>query len=287
MNDNHQDTLVRTRRSHRRAELDRDEEVALVQAYRGGDRQAGDRLLLAHVSAVARIAHQYRGYGIPVSDLAGEGNVGLIEALTRFDETRGIRFFTYARHWVRAKILAYALRHSSIVVGGTGARQSKLFFRLRSERARLVAEHGSDDGLDGLLAEQFQTSEEQIRESTNRLGRSDASLDAPVGVSGFTLGDLITSHDDQAELFAQRETEALVQDAVSSLWKGLDKRERMIIRKRLLVDDPEAATLEALGSKLGVTRERVRQIETGVKSKLREALAALLSPRRPAPGTAA
>ena len=252
--------------------LSREREHELALRYRDHeDREAANELIEAHLRAVVKIARKYGGYGIPISELVAEGNLGLIEAVRRFEPERNLRFFTYARYWIRAYILAHVLRQWSIVDMGTSAAQSKIFFRLQAEKAKLEAELGDDESVDQTLADKFQTSEDHVRASLHRLRGRDASLDAPLGTEGSaTFLDVL--RDDSAsaeERAADAEMAHLVREAVANLWPRLDQRERDIVTERLLPEDDEGASLADLGRRMGVTRERVRQIEVGLKAKLR------------------
>lgn len=254
--------------------LDREEELALARRHAEGDTGAGHRLVESQLATVVHLARTFRGYGVPVSELVGEGNIGLLEALDRFEPERGLRFVTYARYWVRAYMLALVLRQWSMVDIGSSALSSKLFFRLQAERNRLSRELGPDDpSLISRLAERFGTSEDRILYALGRLRSKDASLDARVGEDGqMTYLDLLPEPSDGPEdETGRRELDARVRDAVRGALPALDSRERLILEKRLLVDTDEPATLATLGEQLGVTRERVRQIQVGVLSKLRAA----------------
>ena len=260
--------------------LTREGELALARDWREhGDRRAADALVQAHLRSVVRIAKKYRGYGIYLSDLVAEGNLGLLEAVSRFEPERGLRFFTYARHWVRAFILAHVLKHWSIVDLGTTALQSKMFFRLQAEHSRLMTSLGeSDDSIEARLADKFQTSRDQVRANLQRLGRRDASLDAPVMDGSVTFLDTLQNDDlDQESQMAAAELSLVVRAAIQEIWPTLDCRERIIVDERLLPADGDARTLAAIGRQLGLTRERVRQLEAGVKSRLREVLDRMLS----------
>ncbi len=255
--------------------LNREEELELAARWRErGDRRAADALVQAHLRSVVKIAKKYRGYGIYLSDLVAEGNLGLLEAVDRFEPERGLRFFTYARHWVRAFILAHVLKHWSIVDLGTTALQSKMFFRLQAEHARLMTTLGeSDDSIESRLADKFQTSRDQVRANLQRLARRDASLDAPVLDGSITFLDTLQNDDlDQESQMASAELSSVVRAAVEEIWPTLDCRERIIIDDRLLPADGDGRTLAAIGRQLGLTRERVRQLEAGVKARLREVL---------------
>jgi RNA polymerase sigma-32 factor len=255
--------------------LSREDELALAQRWRAqGDRRAADALVQSHLRSVVKIAKKYRGYGIYLSDLVAEGNLGLLEAVDRFEPERGLRFFTYARHWVRAFILAHVLKHWSIVDLGTTALQSKMFFRLQAEHSRLMTSLGEgDDSIESRLADKFQTSREQVSANLQRLGRRDASLDAPVLDGSITFVDTLQNDGiDQESQMASAELSSVVRAAVEEIRPTLDCRERMIMDERLLPADGDGTTLAAIGRQLGLTRERVRQLEAGVKVKLRTVL---------------
>jgi RNA polymerase sigma-32 factor len=255
--------------------LDRKTELKLARRWhQDRDRAAADSLVQGHLRDVVAIAMQYRGYGFRMSDLVAEGNIGLLEAVKRFDPTRNLRFMTYAAYWVRAYILAHVLKQFSMVGVGTGPLQSKLFFRLARERARLSSQLGDGEAsITASLAEKFQTSASRVEEMTQRLERRDASLDAPVfGDSDATLLDnLSDERQSLEELTANAQRDHGVRLAVASVWNTLDERERAIVDLRLLADGDEA-TLADLGKQFGLSRERVRQLEARVKSKLKRAL---------------
>jgi RNA polymerase sigma-32 factor len=264
-------------------ELEREDELELARRYRAGDAKAGDALVEAHLRSVVKIARKFSGYGIPVAELVGEGNVGLLEAVRRYEPERNLRFLTYARYWIRATILAYVLKHWSIVDMGTNAVQSKLFFRLQAERAKLENELGDDASIDEQLADKFHTSEDNVRVSLQRLRGRDASLDAPLSAEvGTTFLDLLRDDAESAEdKTANAEMASFMRGAVADLWPTLDDREHRIVCERLLGGD-DGVSLADLGRELGVTRERVRQIEVSLKAKLKTRLTELLdgAPRR-------
>lgn len=270
--------------------LTREDELALAARWREhGDRDAADALVQAHLRSVVKIAKKYRGYGIYLSDLVAEGNLGLLEAVDRFEPERGLRFFTYARHWVRAYMLAHVLKHWSIVDLGTTALQSKMFFRLQAEHSRLMTSLGEgDESIELRLADKFNTSRDQVQANLQRLARRDASLDAPVLDGSITFLDTLQGDDiDQESRMASAELTTVVRAAVQEIWPTLDCRERIIVDERLLPADGDARTLAAIGRQLGLTRERVRQLEAGVKARLREVLDRLLTGAPAAPAAAA
>jgi RNA polymerase sigma-32 factor len=255
--------------------LDRGAELRLARRYkRTGDAHAADLLVQSHLRDVVAIASQYRGYGFRLSDLVEEGNIGLLEAVRRFDPSRNLRFMTYAAYWVRAYILAHVLKQFSMVGVGTGPLQSKLFFRLARERARLSTQLGENESsIVTSLAKQFGTSEARVLDMAQRLEKRDASLDAQIYMDGdATLLDTLRDDgQDQEEDALRSQRNAAVRTAVERIWTELDERERAIIVQRLLADGDEA-TLADLGKRFGLSRERVRQLESRVKMKLRRAL---------------
>jgi RNA polymerase sigma-32 factor len=271
--------------------LDRERELTLARQWRDdGEQRAADALVEGHLRSVVKLAQKYRGYGIYLSDLVAEGNIGLLEAVRRFDPERGLRFLTYARYWVRAHMLAHILKHWSIVDLGTTALQSKLFFRLQAEHARLAVELGDEpQEIEARLADHFNTSPAHVRASLLRLGRRDASLDTPVlPGSGTTFLDMLEGGDsDQEERTASAEIASLVHAAVAEVRPTLDCRERKILDERLLPSNGDSVTLAALGRDLGVTRERVRQLEVGIKRRLRGAIDQVFGPSTEYGGSAA
>ena len=194
---------------------------------------------------------------------------------------------TYASYWVRAQILTYVLKHYSVVGIGTGPMQSKLFFRLQREKARILAEHGADADTTRLLAERFGCSEARLRRMEQRLEHKDASLDARAYREGATtLLDTLADDAPHAEdEFGRHERIRIVRERIARAMERLDARERAIVERRLLSSDEERTTLSDLGRDLGISRERVRQLEHRVKAKLRRQLADLgpHAPPRPLP----
>ncbi len=250
--------------------LDRETELRLAESWRTrGDRAAAHALVCSNLRFVVKIANGYRGYGLPVPDLVEEGNIGLLEAVKRFDPSRERRFMTYATYWIRAYILAHVLKQWSMVGIGTGPLQSKLFFRLARERARLASATGAEvSDLDEKLAAKFGTTTERVRDMSGRLERKDHSLDAHAYREGATtmLDNMADNSVDTESDCAGAEQARIVRERVASVMKALSPRERYIVDQRLLTDD--AATLAEIGRKLGLSRERVRQLEERVKGKL-------------------
>lgn len=260
---------------NRRAPMTEAEEQALAKRWlEHRDRKAAEALVEAHLPLVVRVARRLRGYGVSRDELVAEGNVGLLRAVEKFD-LRGVRFKTYATYWIRAHMLAYAMRANSIVTVATGAVGAKFFFKLRSARAKAEALHGpGHEGLDAMLAKQFGVSEDVIRLHSARLGSSDLSLDAKVGEDSETTAlDLLACEraDPEARL-GELERDEQVYETVRRVSRGLDERERAILERRLLSDD-EDVTLADLGERFALSRERLRQLELRVKERLKRALA--------------
>jgi RNA polymerase sigma-32 factor len=257
--------------------LDREAELKLARRWRRrGDQEAADQLVRANLRFVVKIAMQYRGYGFRVADLVEEGNIGLCEAVRRFDPARGLRFMTYAAYWIRAFILAHVLKQWSMVGVGTGPLQSKLFFRMSRERAKITSALGAEStasAVEERLAKKFGTSAERIRDMTGRLESKDASLDVAAYRDGSAtaLELLADDHSEgQEDRFERMQRDELVRLRVHGLARAMTARERYILSRRLLCDEQE--TLADIGRHLNLSRERVRQIEERLKLKLRRAL---------------
>jgi RNA polymerase sigma-32 factor len=242
--------------------------------YRQGDRQAFEALIASHLRLVPKIAQRYRGYGIPVADLIGEGNVGLLQSAVRFDPTLGYRFSTYARWWIRAAILNHILQTWSLIKVGHGSAKKRMFFNLRRAKARLGRNgqrYLSDADVAG-LARKFQVSRDDVVVMDQRLSGQDLSLHQPLqGREGSTVADVLAADDPTPEETAILNDEAvhrkvLVRDALAKL----ERREREILVKRYLADS--SVTLAALAERYGITAERVRQIEARAIGKLRHYL---------------
>lgn len=257
--------------------LTREEEHELALRWRNEQDQAAlDRLSLAHMRLVIAVAAKYRNFGLSMSDLIQEGHVGLLEAASRFEPEREVRFSTYATWWIRASVQDYILRNWSIVRGGTSSTQKALFFNLRRLRARLSrgTTQISEQELHSQIAEAVGVKVGDVALMSARLSGPDTSLNAPLTESDGQSADrqdFLVSEDPLPEetvgraIDTERRTRWL-QNALSVL----SDRELKIVRERRLSE--EGATLEALGEKLGISKERVRQIENRALEKLREAL---------------
>ncbi len=252
--------------------LDREEEHDIAVAALAGDEKARDRLVRSNLRFVVAVALKYRRYAIRLADLIAEGNLGLLIAAQKFDPERGTRFVTYASYWIRALILDLVVRASSLVGGGTGPLRSKMYFRLRRERARIGNLSIDPDERNALLAERFDTTSDKMEEMLRRIDAKDVSLDAAVfSDSGATLLDTLDSGGPTAEAeLADEESMERARRRLHEALGELDARERYIVEQRFLQD--EEASLAAIGRTLGVSRERARQLEARAKQKLRDQL---------------
>jgi len=252
--------------------LSREEEHELALRVVQGDQDASDRLVEANLRYVIAIALQYRRYGVRLGDLIAEGSVGLVTAVRKFDPHRGTRFVTYAGYWIRAFVLEAVVRSSTMVGAGSGPFRSKLFFRLRRERARLSNLIADQDELTERLAREFDTTPEKMTELLRRLDQREISLDAPAYQdSDATLVDMLPANvEPQDAVVARQRRKSGIHDRLEGALSVLDHRERLIVEKRILSD--ESASLASLGRELGVSRERARQLEARAKKKLAEEL---------------
>jgi RNA polymerase sigma-32 factor len=239
-----------------------------------GDPEAARRMVTSHLRLVAKIAMGYRGYGLPVSEIVSEGNVGLMQAVKRFDPDKGFRLATYAMWWIRAAIQEYVLRSWSMVKMGTTAAQKKLFFNLRKAKSNIGAIEEGDLTPDHTvtLADQLGVTEREVTEMNRRLSGPDSSLNAPLRSESESEWQDWLADDtiDQETMLAEREERGDRHDLLNNALDTLSERERDIIQERRLKDDP--ATLEDLSQKYGVSRERVRQIEVRAFEKLQAAM---------------
>jgi RNA polymerase sigma-32 factor len=255
--------------------LSREEEYALAVRFRDhADREAADQLVSANLRHVVAIALRYRRYGMPVSDLISEGNVGLMTALGKFDPDRGTRFVTYAAHWIRALILDHVIRAHSLVGVGSGPLRSKVFFRLRREKAKIMAGTLDTALVNEQLAGKFHVTTEKIAALSERLEARDLSLDLPVGEDGSQtiLDTMASTLPLQEERLASAERASKLSSSVRDAVKDLDPRERYIVETRIMADAHDELSLAEIGRRLGVSRERARQLEVRARAKLKKSL---------------
>ena len=249
--------------------LSREEERRLAVKFKEeGDLQAVTQLVLSHLRLAVSIAMEYRNLPFNVMDLIQEGNVGLMQAVKKFDPYKNIRVATYAAWWIRAYILKHILHNWRLVKIGTTEAQRKLFYRLSKERERLE-KLGFEAG-PKLLAEQLHVKEKEVIEMERRLGQWEVSLDEPLGEdSDETLSNLIPSGQARAdEKLAEEELKALFQSKLKAFSKTLKLREREILTDRILSETP--MTLEAFGERYKISKERVRQLEENLLKKLKK-----------------
>ncbi|MFN7169497.1 MAG: RNA polymerase sigma factor RpoH [Pannonibacter sp.] len=256
--------------------LEPQEEYMLAKRYREhDDPAAAEKLVNSHLRLVAKIAMGYRGYGLPIGEVVSEGNVGLMQAVKRFEPERGFRLATYAMWWIKAAIQEYILRSWSLVKMGTTANQKRLFFNLRRLKSRIQA---LDEG--DLKPEQVQeiatklgVTEQDVVSMNRRLG-GDASLNAPIRSAEAESGEwqdwLVDESDSQETLLANQEELDQRRKLLSDAMETLNERERRIFEARRLAEEP--VTLEDLSAEFGVSRERVRQIEVRAFEKVQQAV---------------
>ena len=255
--------------------LEPQEEYMLAKAWREhGNTEAAHRLVTSHLRLVAKIAMGYRGYGLPLGELISEGNVGMMQAVKRFEPERGFRLATYAMWWIRAAIQEYILHSWSLVKIGTTAAQKKLFFNLRKIKGQIQAIEEGDLSPEHVkkIAERLSVPEDDVVNMNRRLAAPDHSLNAPLRVDGEGEWQdwLVDEEENQEQKLGQREETSQRMRLLKDAMKGLNERERHILTRRRLQDEP--ATLEDLSKEYGISRERVRQIEVRAFEKLQRAM---------------
>jgi len=255
--------------------LEPDEEYMLAKRWQEHeDPKAAERLVGAHLRLVAKIANGYRGYGLPVIDLIAEGNVGLMQALRKFDPEKGFRFSTYAMWWIRANIQEYILHSWSLVKIGTTAAQKKLFFNLRRLKGKMqeldepiISAQTIKD-----IALELNVSEDEVIDMSRRISGPDQSLNVPLKAEGLEeWQDWLVDDESTHELkFMERDESKRKNSLLETALQSLNERERHVIQERRLKEP--STTLEALSESLGISRERVRQIEHRAFEKLQKAV---------------
>jgi RNA polymerase sigma-32 factor len=256
--------------------LESHEEYMLAKRWRErGDLEAVHKLVNSHLRLVARIAKGYRGYGLPISELISEGNVGLMQAVKRFEPEKGFRLATYAMWWIKAAIQEYILRSWSLVKMGTTVNQKKLFFNLRKAKNKITVLDEGDMRPDEvkIIARQLGVTQTDVIHMNRRLGGGDASLNAPIredGNSGEWEDRLVDEHTDQETTLAASEEFENRRKALASALSALNDRERRIFEARRLAEEP--ITLSELADEFGVSHERVRQISVCAFEKVQRAV---------------
>jgi RNA polymerase sigma-32 factor len=260
-----------------------DEELSLARRWREeGDVEAAHRMVTSHLRLVAKIAMGYRGYGLPLGELISEGNLGMMQAVKRFDPDRGFRLATYAMWWIRAAMQEYILHSWSLVKMGTTAAQKKLFFNLRKLKGQMQAIDEGDMAPEHVtrIADRLRVSEEEVVNMNRRLASPDHSLNAPMRKDGEGEWQdwLVDDTEDQETLFAEREELTDRRQLLLGAMKALNARERHIFNERRLKETP--ATLESLSQQYGISRERVRQIEVRAFQKISKSIRKAVIARR-------
>ena len=264
--------------------LDQEEEFMLAKAWVDHqDTDSAHKLVTSHLRLAAKIAMGYRGYGLPTSEVISEANVGLMQAVKRFDPDKGFRLATYAMWWIRASIQEYILRSWSLVKMGTTSAQKKLFFNLRKIKNRIGALEEGELRPENVkkIAEDLNVSEDDVISMNRRMSGGDASLNAPLSQDGEGAAewqDWLEDEDaDQAAAFAEQNELETRRELLMASMEKLNERERHILTERRLLDEPK--TLEDLSEVYGVSRERIRQIEVRAFEKLQKAMREMAADR--------
>jgi RNA polymerase sigma-32 factor len=263
--------------------LAKDEEFMLAQRWKEHqDPEAAHRMVTSHLRLVAKIAMGYRGYGLPIGEVISEGNVGLMQAVKKFEPDKGFRLATYAMWWIRASIQEYILRSWSLVKMGTTAAQKKLFFNLRKVKSEISALEEGDLHHEHVaqIATKLGVLESEVISMNRRLSGGDASLNAPMRADGESEWQDWLADDNavsQETVVAEEEEKSLRMGLLQEAMAELTDREKHILTERRLKDDP--TTLEELASQYGVSRERVRQIEVRAFEKLQKQMKAAATER--------
>lgn len=258
--------------------LEKGEEFMLARAWQENeDTESAEKLVTSHLRLVAKIAMGYRGYGLPMAEVISEGNVGLMQAVKKFDPDKGFRLATYAMWWIRASIQEYILRSWSLVKLGTTAAQKKLFFNLRRIKGEINALEEGDLRPEQVeeIATRLGVTHEEVLSMNGRMSGSDASLNTPMGADGDMEWQDWLADDDpgQASEFADRQEFDARMDLLSQAMADLSDREKDILQQRRLSEDP--VTLEDLSKVYNVSRERIRQIEVRAFEKVQKAMVKL------------
>ncbi len=247
-----------------------------TQWVKSGDQNAAEKLVASHLRLVVSVAYDYKNYGIPVAELIASGNMGLMQAIQKFDPERGFRFSTYAMFWIRAEIYETILNNWSIVKIGTSANQKRVFFNLsRARRALGIMDNNLSDEQTKQIADYLQVPENDVKRMATRVGARDVSLNAPIG-NDSDAADMLSNMADESndihETIENMEFRRRGYDLLRRHLAALPERDREILRARRLTEP--VATLESLSQKYGISRERVRQIEERAYKKLRDAILA-------------
>ncbi len=267
--------------------LDAEEEYMLAKNWKEtGNLKSAEKLVTSHLRLVAKIAMGYKGYGLPVNEMISEGNIGLMQAVKKFEPEKGFRLATYAMWWIKASIQEYILRSWSLVKIGTTTAQKKLFFNLKKIKNQIAPrsegelrnEHVSE------IARKLDVTENEVVSMNRRLAGKEQSLNAPIGEDGDQWQDWVVDQDMDQELkFAQQEEMDQRKDLLKDSIKVLNEREKEILYSRRLTDEP--LTLEDLSKKYKISRERIRQIENKAFEKLQKHMLNLAKSKNLLPAT--
>lgn len=256
-----------------------EEEQELARKWKNGkDRLAAHKLVNAHLRLVVKVALGFKGYGLPINEIIQEGNIGLMQAIRRFDPDKGFRLSTYAMWWIRASIQEYVLNSWSLVKIGTTAAQKKLFFNLRKIRNKLneMSEENLSEEAVMHIAEKLDVKPEEVEQMNQRMMSSDQSLNAFIGdENGGEWQDwLVEESANQEEVYDHKETSQIRRKSLQEALEKLDERERKIFIARRLTEREKTPTLEDLSAHFGISRERVRQLEVRAFNKIKKLMAA-------------
>ena len=254
--------------------LDAEEEYMLAKNWKKtGNLKSAEKLVTSHLRLVAKIAMGYKGYGLPINEMISEGNVGLMQAVKKFEPEKGFRLATYAMWWIKASIQEYILRSWSLVKIGTTTAQKKLFFNLKKLKNQIAPRDEGDLKNEHVaeIANKLDVKEDEVISMNRRLSGKEHSLNAPIGEDGDQWQDWVVDKEMDQELkFAQKEEMDQRKDLLKDSIKILNEREKEILYSRRLTDSP--STLEELSKKFKISRERIRQIETKAFEKLQKAM---------------
>ena len=252
--------------------LDAEEEYMLAKNWKApGNIKSAEKLVTSHLRLVAKIAMGYKGYGLPLNEMISEGNIGLMQAVKKFEPEKGFRLATYAMWWIKASIQEYILRSWSLVKIGTTTAQKKLFFNLKKLKNQIAPKSEGDLKKEDVknIANRLSVSEEEVVSMNRRLAGKEQSLNAPIGEDGDEWQDWVVDNEMDQELkFAQNEEMEQRKDLLKDSIKVLNDREKDILYSRRLTDNP--TTLEELSKKFKISRERIRQIENKAFDKLQK-----------------
>jgi len=252
--------------------LDAEEEYMLAKNWKAtGNIKSAEKLVTSHLRLVAKIAMGYKGYGLPLNEMISEGNIGLMQAVKKFEPEKGFRLATYAMWWIKASIQEYILRSWSLVKIGTTTAQKKLFFNLKKLKNQIAPKSEGDLKKEDVknIANRLSVSEEEVVSMNRRLAGKEQSLNAPIGEDGDEWQDWVVDNEMDQELkFAQNEEMEQRKDLLKDSIKVLNDREKEILYSRRLTDNP--TTLEELSKKFKISRERIRQIENKAFDKLQK-----------------